>query len=323
MVGGLKMNDVIHTTNLSKHYGQLRAVDNISLSVGKGEIYGFLGLNGAGKTTTIRMLLGMIQPTAGVSYLNGQKVNPGNYEIWGTVGYMVEIPYSYPELSVRENLEIISKLRHIPGKNAVDRIIGKLKLDSYANIQAKHLSLGNAQRLGLAKALLHNPSILILDEPTIGLDPAGIVEIRELLYDLAQNQGVAIFISSHILGEISKLTSRIGIIHNGLLIQEVNSVQLDSLRHKRLLLNSLDKAKAVQVLTNAGYNVELTEDGIMGITTVKALTHPEEIARILVQADCPPTQLNIEEEDLEGYFLRTIQETGGKSNEKYCHCLLV
>lgn len=306
------MTDVIHTTNLSKHYGRLRAVDHISLSVGKGEIYGFLGLNGAGKTTTIRMLLGMIRPTAGAAYLNGQKVNPDNYEIWGTVGYMVEIPYSYPELSVRENLEIIRKLRHIPGKNAVDRIINKLKLDSYASIQAKHLSLGNAQRLGLAKALLHNPSILILDEPTIGLDPAGIVEIRELLYDLAQNQGVTIFISSHILGEISRLTSRIGIIHNGLLIQEVNSVQLDSLRHKRLLLNTPDQAKAVQVLTNAGYNVQLIEDGIMGINTAKALTHPEEIARILVQADCPPTQLNIQEEDLEGYFLRTIRETGGK-----------
>lgn len=308
------MGDVICTVNLSKHYGKLRAVDNISLSVGKGEIYGFLGLNGAGKTTTIRILLGMIRPAAGVSYLNGQKVSPGNHEIWSKVGYMVEIPYSYPELSVRENLEIIRKLRRITAKDAVDRIIAKLQLDSYANIKAKHLSLGNAQRLGLAKALLHSPAILILDEPTIGLDPAGIVEIRELLHDLARNHGVTIFISSHILGEISRITSRIGIIHNGLLIQEVNSAQLDNLRHKRLLLNTLDQAKAVQVLSNAGYNVQLTEDGMMGLTGVNALTHPEEIARILVRADCPPTQLNIAEEDLEGYFLRTIRETGGKES---------
>lgn len=304
------MNDVIHTDNLSKLYGKFRAVENISLSVKKGEIYGFLGLNGAGKTTTIRMLLGMIRPTSGTAYLNGKKVDAGNHSIWNSVGYIVEIPYSYPELTVRENLEIISKLRGISDKSAITDIISKLQLDSYVSIKCEHLSLGNAQRLGLAKALLHNPSILILDEPSNGLDPAGIVEIRELLHDLAQNHGVTVFISSHILSEISKLTSHFSIIHKGSLIQEVDSIQLEALRHKHLILNTLNKTLAQSVLSKAGYNIHLTKDDTLEIHSQNAISHPEKVARILVHADCAPTQLKVEVEDLESYFLRVIEEIG-------------
>ncbi len=223
------MNNIISTDNIIKHYGKVRAVDGISLSVRKGEIYGFLGLNGAGKTTTIRMLLGMIHPTSGNSFLNGKRVHAGNYSLWRNVGYLVEIPYSYPDLTVAENLEMVRRLRDIPDRSSVDYIIDKLQLGSYRDRLAKNLSLGNAQRLGLAKALLHNPEILILDEPSNGLDPAGIVEIRELLKDLAQNHGATIFISSHILGEISRFATRIGIIHEGRLVQEVDSENLDGL----------------------------------------------------------------------------------------------
>ena len=158
------------------------------------------GLNGAGKTTTIRMLLGLIRPTSGVSYIYGKQVRAGQNDIWKNIGYLVEVPYSYPELTVRENLEIIRRMRFISDRNAVDRIIHKLHLKEYTNRKAKNLSQGNSQRLGLAKAFLHNPDILILDEPTNGLDPAGIAEIRELLQDLASNNGATIFISSHILG---------------------------------------------------------------------------------------------------------------------------
>jgi ABC-2 type transport system ATP-binding protein len=309
--GGLKMTEVIHTAALTKHYGPVRAVEQISLSVQKGEIYGFLGLNGAGKTTTIRMLLGMIRPTAGASYLNGEKIDGGNYRIWNRVGYIVEIPYAYPELTVRENLGIISKLRGISGSEAVDRIISQLQLGAYADMKAGQLSLGNAQRLGLAKALLHQPEILLLDEPANGLDPAGIVEIRALFHDLAHNHGVTIFISSHILGEVARLVSRIGIIHNGRLIQELDAGQLELLLHRRLLLDAGDRAAARSVLTGAGYAVALTEEGIMEIVDNRALEHPEAIARLLVYADCPPTRLQVEEEDLESYFLRTIREAGG------------
>ena len=188
------MDDIIKTVKLSKHYGDLMAVSDMSLNVRKGEIYGFLGLNGAGKTTTIRMLLGMIRPTSGSSFIYGKKVFADNHELWKNIGSLVEIPYSYPNLTVYENLDIILRLRFISDKSSIDKIIAKLKLGAYKEIKAKNLSLGNAQRLGLAKALIHNPEILILDEPTNGLDPAGIFEIRELLKDMAANHGITFFI---------------------------------------------------------------------------------------------------------------------------------
>jgi ABC-2 type transport system ATP-binding protein len=305
------MDDIINTSNLTKYYGNVHAVDRISISVRKGEIYGFLGLNGAGKTTTIRMLLGMIRPTSGESYIYGKRVSAGNYQLWENVGYLVEMPYSYPELSVKENLEIVSELRNISDKRCIDNVMEKLKISQYAGRKAKDLSLGNAQRLGLAKALLHNPSILILDEPSNGLDPAGIVEIRELLSDLAENQGVTVFISSHILGEISKFATRIGIIHNGQLLQELDVKQLDNLRKKRLLVNSRDSELLHRFLINSSYSTEISEDGNWVLSDPQAISNPDTIAKMLVQADIPPTLLKVEEEDLESYFLRIIGMNGG------------
>jgi ABC-2 type transport system ATP-binding protein len=305
------MDDIINTSNLTKYYGNVHAVDRISISVRKGEIYGFLGLNGAGKTTTIRMLLGMIRATSGESYIYGKRVSAGNYQLWENVGYLVEMPYSYPELSVKENLEIVSELRNISDKRCIDNVMEKLKISQYAGRKAKDLSLGNAQRLGLAKALLHNPSILILDEPSNGLDPAGIVEIRELLSDLAENQGVTVFISSHILGEISKFATRIGIIHNGQLLQELDVKQLDNLRKKRLLVNSRDSELLHRFLINSSYSTEISEDGNWVLSDPQAISNPDTIAKMLVQADIPPTLLKVEEEDLESYFLRIIGMNGG------------
>ncbi len=229
------MEDIVRTENLSKQYGNVHAVSDLSLSVRKGEIYGFLGLNGAGKTTTIRMLLGMVRPTSGGVFINGLRVYADNTALWKDIGSLVEIPCSYPNLTVRENLEIIRRLRFIPDKSATDKVIDKFQLGAYKDRKAKHLSLGNSQRLGLAKALIHNPGILILDEPANGLDPAGIHEIREMLTDLATSHGVTIFISSHMLSEISRFATRIGIIHEGKLIKEVDTIQLDHLCRKRLL----------------------------------------------------------------------------------------
>lgn len=133
------MNDIINTHNLTKHYGNVHAVDRISISVGKGEIYGFLGLNGAGKTTTIRMLLGMIRPTSGESYIFGKRVDAGNYHLWANIGYLVETPYSYPELSVKENLKIACELRNLSDKRCIDNVMEKLKITQYADRKAKHL----------------------------------------------------------------------------------------------------------------------------------------------------------------------------------------
>ncbi len=305
------MDEIIRTENLSKYYGKVHAADGISLRVGKGEIYGFLGLNGAGKTTTIRMLLGMVRPSSGASFLCNRRVRGGNFGLWNSVGFLVEIPYSYPDLTVRENLEITRRLRLIKDKHSIDSIIERMKLGEYSEIKARNLSLGNAQRLGLARALIHKPEILILDEPSNGLDPAGIVEIREMLKDLAFNQGVTIFISSHILGEISRFATRIGIIHKGRLLQEADADSLDKLRRRRLLIKTIDNTAAGIKLKNEGYSVNQTNEGILEITGEKALNHPEEIAAFLVHSGLPPSLLNVEEEDLESYFLRIIGVNGG------------
>ena len=307
------ITDIIRTENISKHYKDVYAVSDMSLNVRKGEIYGFLGLNGAGKATTIRMLLGMIRPTSGTAYINEKMISSGNTELWRHVGSLVEIPYSYPELTVHENLEIFRRLHFINNEKTVDKIIDRLQLEEYANRKAKNLSLGNNQRLGLAKALMHNPEILILDEPTNGLDPAGIYEIREMFCDLALNHGITIFISSHILGEISKFATRIGIIHQGKLIQEFDSNQLDFLCKRRLLVNANDIEKAHSILSEKGYVVEKNAEAQLEIMNAEAISKPDTVATLMVNAGCPPTLLKVEEEDLESYFLRTIGMKGGRN----------
>lgn len=305
------ITEVIRTENISKHYEDVMAVSKVSLSVRKGEIYGFLGLNGAGKTTTIRMLLGMIRPTSGAAYINDTKITSDSTGLWKHVGSLVEMPYSYPELTVRENLEIFRRLRFLPQHNSVDQVIDKLQLRLYADRKAKNLSLGNNQRLGLAKALIHSPDILILDEPANGLDPAGIFEIREMLLDMSENKGVTIFISSHILGEISRFSSRIGIIHEGKLIQELDPVQLEALSRKRLLINANDIDMAQSVISGRGYPIERNSENLLEIKDDGAIERPDAIAALMVNAGYPPTLLKVEEEDLETYFLRTIGLKGG------------
>ncbi len=301
------MNEAIITENLSKNYKDVNAVDNISLTVNKGEIYGFLGLNGAGKTTTIRMLLGLIKPTSGTVKINGEKITDQKSSFWNKIGYMVETPSSYPNLTVRENLEIVRRLRFIEDKNSIDEIVAMLHLGAYENRMAKNLSLGNAQRLGLAKALLHKPEILILDEPTNGLDPAGIHEIRELLIDLSVNHGVTILISSHILGEISKFATRIGIIHNGKLIQEITKKQLEELSAKKLRINARNTEKLYALLSEKNIDFDASTGNYAEILNGNFVTEPDLLASMMVEANCPPTLLQLVEEDLESYFLRTIE----------------
>jgi ABC-2 type transport system ATP-binding protein len=305
--------NVIETANLTKHYGKFPAVAELFLNVKKGEIYGFLGLNGAGKTTTIRMLLGMIKPTAGTAYIFGKKANAGNYRLWEQVGYLVETPHAYPGLSVSENLEIVRRLRGLEDKNAVKNIIEKLELTQYKDRKTKNLSLVNAQRLGLAKALIHNPRVLILDEPTNGLDLAGIVEIRQLLLGMAQNENVTIFISSHILDEISRLANRIGIIHQGRLLQETATSEIKCLCQKRLVVKTADIEETKALLESKGYTVCVTADNNLELTGDKAITAPEGVATLLVNAGQPPLMLKLEEENLEHYFLRTIKKEGAST----------
>jgi len=215
----------ITTRGLSKHYGAVRAVEGLDLEVRRGEIYGFLGRNGAGKTTTIRMLLGLIRPSAGEVEVLGRRVAPGETGVFARVGYLVESATAYPNLTVRENLEIQRRLTGAP-RSAVADTIALLRLDEYADRRAARLSLGNKQRLSLARALLHSPELLVLDEPANALDPAGIVEVRELLRTLATERGVTVFMSSHILSEVAHLADRIGIVHEGRLLEESSREEL-------------------------------------------------------------------------------------------------
>lgn len=310
-----KLSMPIETEDLGKSYGDVRAVENLSLRVAEGEIYAFLGLNGAGKTTTIRMLLGMIRPTTGYATVLQTRIRLGNREPWESVGYMVEVPHAYPELTVFENLEVARRYHPgVPRRN-ISWIIERMGLAVYADRRAGNLSHGNAQRLGLAKALLHNPKLLILDEPANGLDPAGIVEIRELLLELTREQGVTVFMSSHILAEVSRLAQRIGIIHEGNLLQELNIEELERNRRRRLLLRVRDVEAAHRALITAGQPVEILQDGAIELKNASSVDHPEDINRFLVNAGTPPTQLMVEEEELEQYFLRLVGMDGGFQNE--------
>lgn len=307
------MNTAIETNNLTKRYGDVTAVDDLSLRVAKGEIYAFLGLNGAGKTTTIRLLLGMVKPTSGAVRVLGTRIRVGDKKPWDSVGYLVETADAYPELTVRENLEAMRRLRPGTEANAVGRVIERLGLAAYADRRAGTLSHGNGQRLGLAKALLHNPELLILDEPANGLDPAGIVEIRNLLAVLARDQGVTVFMSSHILGEVSRLAKRIGIIHQGRLLQELDVDELECNRRRRLLIRARDCEAARAVIIGAGFSADITSDRTIEVKDNAAIERPDDIATRLVHAGHAPTMLNVEEEDLEHYFLRLVGVDGGST----------
>ena len=309
----------IETDRLTKRYGEVLAVQSVDLRVKQGEIYGFLGLNGAGKTTTIRALLGMIRPSEGKVRILGQEIDRGGRGPWAQVGYLVEHPSAYPELSVRENLEIARRLQRVSDENATFRIIERLGLASYADRQAGTLSTGNLQRLGLARSLLHEPRLLILDEPTNGLDPAGVVEIRELLQELAHENGMTIFMSSHILTEVDRLATRIGIIHKGSLIEELDTDQLERLRAKRLEVRTRDLEAAKFSLQSAGYKFEVDGELIL-LDAARAIEHPDDIARILVNAGNPPTRLAVVQQELEDHFLQLTsaisQEMQSKSGER-------
>jgi ABC-2 type transport system ATP-binding protein len=303
---------VITVRGVSKHYGQVVAVDNVTLEVQPGEVYALLGLNGAGKTTLIRMLLGMVRPTAGSLEVAQRRVS--DRAVWSQVGYLVESPSAYPELSVRENLEVVRRLRKIDDRSSVDSAIDLFGLRPYADRRARALSLGNAQRLGLAKAFLHRPSLLILDEPVNSLDPAGVVEVRTMLVNLARDEGVTVFLSSHRLGEVARVATRIGVLHRGRLIDELDASALTSRVHTRLEVGARDIVRAAQALSAAGIEAYESAGGLV-LEDSWALNHPELVAAALVGGGEPPTRIAVVEENLETYFLRLVNATANEVRE--------
>ena len=291
---------------LAKQYGDVRAVEGLSLEVRRGEVYGFLGRNGAGKTTTIRMLLGLIRPTSGEVRLFGRPGPRGGADVFERIGYLVETATAYPNLTVRENLEIQRRVIGSP-RSAVGDVITLLRLGQYADRTAGTLSLGNKQLLSLARALLHSPELLILDEPANALDPAGIVEIRELLRALASTRGVTVFMSSHILAEVAQLADRIGIIHEGRLLEELDMSELRARSRGYLEVRASDLSRARALLEERLEAARIVEHrGTLRVFAGAELA--PEVARTVVQGGLDLHSLTPVAEDLESYFLRL---TGG------------
>lgn len=292
---------VISTRGLTKRYGDVVAVDELELDVREGEIYAFLGRNGAGKTTTIRMLLGLVRPTGGEVRMLGTAMTLRTSAVFGRVGFLVETATAYANLTVRENLEIQRRLTGAPA-DATERAIERLGLAPYADRRAGVLSLGNKQRLSLARALLHRPAVLLLDEPANALDPAGIVEIRELLRSLSVDEGVTVFISSHILAEVAHLADRIGIVHHGRLTEELDRAQLRARARPYVEVRAGDLRAARTLLDEAGFwGIEGSESGLRVFGDV---ARAPDIARLLVEGGVELSALIPAQEDLETYFLR-------------------
>lgn len=213
-----QMNYILETTNLTKTHGSKIRVKSLHMQVPKGCVYGFLGPNGAGKTTTLKLLLGLIKPSQGSISFYGQKMTDKNrLSILKTTGSLIESPSYYGHLTGAENLQIIAKLKGVSAQDITD-VLHTVRLYEQKDKKVKHYSLGMKQRLGIAMALLGNPQILILDEPTNGLDPAGIQEIRELIKSLPETQDMTVIVSSHLLSEVEQMADMVGIINHGEMI---------------------------------------------------------------------------------------------------------
>lgn len=248
------MDPYIEILNLTKHYGRIRAVDDLSMKVMPGDIYGFLGPNGSGKSTTIRMMLSLIAPTSGQILLFGHDLSKDRYKTLSRLGALIEKPDFYNYLSARKNLEILGKLSNIPNlKHRVDELLDLVGLLPRAGSTVRTYSLGMKQRLGIAQSLLHHPDLIILDEPTNGLDPQGQKEIRDLVKSLNQDNNITILISSHILFEIEQIANRMIIIDKGKALVEGNVQELVNSQDRQVAFVLADTGAALALLNETAW----------------------------------------------------------------------
>lgn len=297
------MTDVLRTENITKVYGKNRVVDHVSMHVKKGAIYGFIGKNGAGKTTFMRMVAGLAAPNEGTIALFGSE-NLEQQRL--RVGSLIENPGVYPNMTARENLEVIRRSFGITDKKAVDKMLAFVGLSASEKKKVKNFSMGMKQRLGIAIALLRNPDFLILDEPINGLDPEGIREIRELLLKLNREKGITILISSHILGELSKIATQYGIIRNGVLIEEFDAKALDERcrRCQKLVVSDGDLAANILEEKLHIRNFDVPDQGILRV--FEHLDEPERTNRELIAGGVDVKESYLAGQDLEGYFMELL-----------------
>lgn len=241
------METVLKINNLSKWFGKKKIIDNLSLEVYAGEVFGFLGPNGAGKTTTIKMIMGFLGVDEGEIFLNGVNLRKDYEKAMSNIGGIVENPEMYKDLSGFINLKMYARLQNNISRERIDQVVQIVGMEKRVHEKVKKYSLGMKQRIGLAQAILHKPKILILDEPTNGLDPAGIKELRDILKNLAHNEKVAVFVSSHLLTEMELMCDRVGIINNGKLIgvktiEDIRSQKDDGIVEYRFTVKPVEKA---------------------------------------------------------------------------------
>ncbi|HDX9580438.1 TPA: ABC transporter ATP-binding protein [Bacillus pseudomycoides] len=300
------MSTIIKTTNLTKIYGNQRSVDNLNINVNQGEIYGFIGRNGAGKTTTIRMLLGLIKPTSGKIEIFGEDFPQNQKEILRRIGSIVEVPGFYENLTAKENLLINAKIIGVHKKNAIEGALEIVGLQHETKKLVGKYSLGMKQRLGIARALLHYPELLILDEPTNGLDPIGIKEMRKLIKSLAQERNITILISSHILAEVEQLVDHMGIIHEGKLLEEISLDALRKTNRKYLEFQVNNDNKAAMLLERQFHisDYEVHDEG--NIRVYSHFGQQGQINKMFVQNDIEVLKIMMSEDRLEDYFTKLV-----------------
>ena len=302
---------ILETRNLTKHYKNAVALDNVSITLKKNHIYGFIGENGAGKSTFMKVISGLILPTAGEYSLMGESSGSALDDKRKLVGTMIEDPYLFPKYTVRQNVELQRILVGNPDKSATDRVIEQVGLEENKNKKAKKLSMGMKQRLGLAMAMVGNPQFLILDEPINGLDPKNIVTLRNMLKQINKEKECTIFVSSHILSELYLLATDFIFIHKGRIIETVTHEELEEKCSQYIQLKDNNVPETVTILEkhfpDVVYKVEAGD-------VVKIYGKPEmkaELAKYLMEAGIVVSELSEKEQSLEEYFM-TI--TGGKAN---------
>ncbi len=295
-------NNLIETNRLTKKYGKQLSVNNLSIHVPQGKIYGLLGRNGAGKSTTMKMLLSLIKPTSGQIMLFHEEYKRNPMKTYRRIGAMIEAPSFYENLTAGENLEILARLRGKHRKDTVKHALEVVGLESEVKKNFGEYSMGMKQRLGIAAAIMHDPEVLILDEPINGLDPIGIHEIRDYLVHLCKDKGCTILISSHILNEIEQMADIIGIMHEGCLLEETEMEKLHKYNRKYTEFNVSDVNKASLILER---QFQITDYKIADNRFIRIFDRIDISAEInskFVQNGVLVIGLNIKEEKLEDYF---------------------
>ena len=300
---------LIETDHLTKQYGEQKSVSDLSIHVKEGRIYGLLGRNGAGKTTTIKMLLGLTKPTSGQIRIFGKSVSGNEKKILPRIGSLIEAPGFYPNLTGTENLGIFAALRGIPDRNAIRDALDLVGLPYKDKKLFSQYSLGMKQRLAIALAVMHDPELLILDEPVNGLDPIGIAEVRSFIQALCRERGKTILISSHILSEISLLADDIGIIDHGVLLEEESLAELEqkSSRHIRFFVSDTAQAGRILELRFHEKRFTIQDDHRLIVHNLNLPTG--QIVKAFVENGLEVCEAHICEESLEDYFRRV---TGGE-----------